>query len=1029
MSIRTLITAICIAAFAAGPGALQARASVQPSFEREGYASVGASVDGVSAQTPLSGSFYWWASLFNYEATALTNARIHVVLPTGTVPPDTTADSVAPNGNLQGYLPSAPGVVIPEFDSTRAVSPGVADPGTHRQTVTVTLTPQQMPLGYTESWATVWIDGLSTASNSAIVSKPTSASSRDEGTGQVTVWFAALPQTKYTIEVTFDVANGSSTSVPYKPHVTITETFAANLDITQAQPSYSFSDPDLGAATWSVDQSVVWAPRVYRMTEVAYAPVPVVSSVYTYIDNYNQMAEPANVDSVSADSTLSGKLTWYAAMCSETDSPLPTPSISVDQSSQTFTPPLSFPLATAPQSTLAGGGCFNLNKLDGGSNGSVVDKVATTSGFDLSRTMSPATIAAGGATQTVHVSLTPRASGNEEVWLEVMTGYVPGATVDSSSVVWPTLGSGEQFGYTNVGANSAAVTIENPVVGKTYTLTVGIQVANATSAARTFKPDVSGGAGFHVNVDAGGAPADGPSTTVHDDLLGGTFTFSFGTPIHWTHNLFREKTVDLAGQWTGGPEANVGVIRYTDVMTDASTDSVVAAQTLPAILSWTAYLSNAGSEVLPAPKISVDGSSDKLVPTVTFPLSITGADLKQYDSLYLFDFDNTGHQGHVANTHAATGFDVTRTMSPTAIPAGGGTQTMTLSVTLRDPSEAGDWIHLSISPGGLVPGATIDPNSVVLPTTDPNANTYADIPADGSYVYWYLSAGTLNTTYSLTLQIHVPNGATTALRYKPSAMVDVSTGTTSLPAEGGTSTAITDDVLPATFTFSGGTDILWDRRTVSTGTAVNLAPLAAAVPPDTTAPVLNVPADKVVEATGATGAVVSFTVSATDDVDPSPTVACTPASGSVFPLGSTTVNCTATDTAGNKATGSFAVKVEDTTAPVISAPADKTVDATSSAGAAVSYTVTASDSVDANPTVACTPASGSMFPVGATTVNCTATDAAETRRPGHSRSRSQPHHRVAAAGVAVAAVRRRRRERCRRSAIGGVGGAGAGGGR
>ena len=389
----------------------------------------------------------------------------------------------------------------------------------------------------------------------------------DEGTGQVTIWFAALPQTKYTIEVTFDVANGSSTSVPYKPHVTITEAFAANLDITQAQPSYSFSDPDLGAATWSVDQSVVWAPRVYRMTEVAYAPVPVVSSVYTYIDNYNQMAEPANVDSVSADSTLSGKLTWYAAMCSETDSPLPTPSISVDQSSQTFTPPLSFPLATAPQSTLAGGGCFNLNKLDGGTNGSVVDNVATTSGFDLSRTMSPATIAAGGDTQTVQVSLTPRASGNEEVWMEVMTGYVPGATVDSASVVWPTLGNGEQFGYTNVGPNSAAVTIENPVVGKTYTLTVGIQVANATSAARTFKPDVSGGAGFHVNVDAGGSPADGPSTTVHDDLLGGTFTFSFGTPIHWTHNLFREKTVDLAGQWTGGPEANVGVIRYTDVMT------------------------------------------------------------------------------------------------------------------------------------------------------------------------------------------------------------------------------------------------------------------------------------------------------------------------------------------------------------------------------------------------------------------------------------------------------------------------------
>ena len=36
---------------------------------------------------------------------------------------------------------------------------------------------------------------------------------------------------------------------------------------------------------------------------------------------------------------------------------------------------------------------------------------------------------------------------------------------------------------------------------------------------------------------------------------------------------------------------------------------------------------------------------------------------------------------------------------------------------------------------------------------------------------------------------------------------------------------------------------------------------------------------------------------------------CTPPSGSLFPLGTTTVNCTATDAAGNTATGAFKVKV------------------------------------------------------------------------------------------------------------------------
>ena len=54
------------------------------------------------------------------------------------------------------------------------------------------------------------------------------------------------------------------------------------------------------------------------------------------------------------------------------------------------------------------------------------------------------------------------------------------------------------------------------------------------------------------------------------------------------------------------------------------------------------------------------------------------------------------------------------------------------------------------------------------------------------------------------------------------------------------------------------------------------------------------------------------------------------------------------------------------------------MDATSPQGASVTYTVTASepDDASATPTVSCTPASGSTFPIGTTTVNCTASDAA-----------------------------------------------------
>ena len=64
----------------------------------------------------------------------------------------------------------------------------------------------------------------------------------------------------------------------------------------------------------------------------------------------------------------------------------------------------------------------------------------------------------------------------------------------------------------------------------------------------------------------------------------------------------------------------------------------------------------------------------------------------------------------------------------------------------------------------------------------------------------------------------------------------------------------------------------------------------------------------------------TFTATATDTVAPaSPDVTCTPASGTTFALGATTVNCSATDAAGNEATGSFTVTVRDTTAPVLHA--------------------------------------------------------------------------------------------------------------
>jgi hypothetical protein len=86
---------------------------------------------------------------------------------------------------------------------------------------------------------------------------------------------------------------------------------------------------------------------------------------------------------------------------------------------------------------------------------------------------------------------------------------------------------------------------------------------------------------------------------------------------------------------------------------------------------------------------------------------------------------------------------------------------------------------------------------------------------------------------------------------------------------------------------------------------------------DNTPPVLTLPPNMVKEASGPTGALVTFTASANDATSGPAPVTCTPASGSLFPLGSTTVNCSATDAFGNIATGTFTVTVRDTTPPVI----------------------------------------------------------------------------------------------------------------
>jgi hypothetical protein len=142
-------------------------------------------------------------------------------------------------------------------------------------------------------------------------------------------------------------------------------------------------------------------------------------------------------------------------------------------------------------------------------------------------------------------------------------------------------------------------------------------------------------------------------------------------------------------------------------------------------------------------------------------------------------------------------------------------------------------------------------------------------------------------------------------------------------------------------------------------------------------PTLIVPESFTVEATRRAGALVRFSVRATDYLGNPLGFTCNPRSGGIFPLGATTVTCTtAADSNGNRTTKSFNVSVVDTTPPTVTTPGELVASAVSPSGAALEFAATAADIVDGTLAVTCTPASGSSFAIGDTTVTCRATDAA-----------------------------------------------------
>jgi hypothetical protein len=137
-----------------------------------------------------------------------------------------------------------------------------------------------------------------------------------------------------------------------------------------------------------------------------------------------------------------------------------------------------------------------------------------------------------------------------------------------------------------------------------------------------------------------------------------------------------------------------------------------------------------------------------------------------------------------------------------------------------------------------------------------------------------------------------------------------------------------------------------------------------------TPPTVTAPADKTVEATGALTAVSLGSATVTDAEDTG--LSATPDDTGPFSIGTHTITWTVTDSGGLSAFDTQTITVQDTTAPTVTAPADKTVEATGTLTTVSLGSATATDLVDGS--VSATASDTGPFSRGTHTITWTATD-------------------------------------------------------
>ena len=443
--------------------------------------------------------------------------------------------------------------------------------------------------------------------------------------------------------------------------------------------------------------------------------------------------------------------------------------------------------------------------------------------------------------------------------------------------------------------------------------------------------------------------------------------------------------------------ASGAIVSFTATANDAI-DGVIAASCIPASGSTFGL----GNNAVNCSAQDLEGNSasagftisiiDTTPPGVTAPVSVSVEATGVTTPVTLGNASATDLVSGTLTPSASSSGPFTvgvHTITWTATDAANNTGSATQTVTITDTTAP----MLSL-PTGIRQEATSAAGAMV--SYSATANDIVDgviaancVPASGSTFALGISVVTCNATDSSSLtttgsfNVSVVDTTPPVVTSPANISIEatgsftaVSLGTaTANDTVSGVLTAVADNLGP----FAVGVHtITWSATDAAnnTGSATQLVTVN-----DIGSPSLNLPANITSEATAGTGAVVNYTVSATDVVDGTLSPTCSPLSGSSFALGITTVNCSATDSSNQTTSGSFTVTVQDTTGPTLTLPADVTVNATASA-AVVRYTATANDVVDGSVLANCSPLSGSSFALGTTLVNCSATDGSNNTTTG-----------------------------------------------